>query len=429
MSRSDRICIHGLGYIGLPTAAVFAAHGHEVVGYDIDATLREQLREGVVPVDEPALEDLVHRALEGETLAISDEVVPAGSHLVCVPTPFDEEATDADLTAVRAAGESIAAVLEPGDTVILESTVPPRTTTDVFGPILEESGLDAGEEFHLAYAPETVLPGNVVAELLENDRIVGGVDDDATDAAASLYDRIVDGEIHRTTSPTVAEFVKLVQNTYRDVNVALANELATIAADYGIDSREAIALANNHPRVNVLQPGPGVGGHCLPIDPWFLGADSDRLDLIERARAVNDGMVTYVGDLLEEELGSLEGAKIAILGVAYKGNVADPRKSPGLALARHLQERPETTGSESHTPVEVVLHDPYVTDQTVDLESLESALDAADGVVVVTDHDEYERLTPANFDDGPSGPPVVVDSRAILDADRFEDAGYPIRMI
>ncbi|ARS91779.1 UDP-glucose 6-dehydrogenase [Natrarchaeobaculum aegyptiacum] len=423
------MCVHGLGYVGLPTAAAFAASGHEVVGYDVDETLRAQLAAGEVHVDEPELEDLVHRALDGGTLTISDEVVPADFHLVCVPTPFDEETTDADLSAVRAAGTSIADVLEHGDTVVLESTVPPRTTTDVFGPILEESGLGAGEEFHLAYAPETVLPGNVVTELLENDRIVGGVDADATDAAASLYDGIVDGEIHRTHSPTVAEFVKLVQNTYRDVNVALANELATIAADYGVDSRETIALANNHPRVDVLQPGPGVGGHCLPIDPWFLGADSDRLDLIERARAINEGMVAYVGDLLEAGLGSLEGAKIAVLGVAYKGNVGDPRKSPGLALARHLQERTETTGSEPRSPVEVALHDPYVTDQTIDLESLESALDAADGVAIVTDHDEYERLTPADFDDEPSGPPVVVDSRAILDTDRFEDAGYPVRTI
>ncbi|MCU4802074.1 nucleotide sugar dehydrogenase [Halobacteria archaeon HArc-gm2] len=391
------ICAHGLGYIGLPTAAMFANYDNDVIGYDTSTEVISQLENGEVHFDEPGLRAFVTQALESGNLSVSDEVVPAKYHIICVPTPFDDDAKEPNLDYVEAAGEAIAPHLRTGDTVILESTVPPGTTVATLQPALEESGLSAGRDFALVHCPETVLPGNIITELRQNNRIIGGVNGVSTEAAVRLYESFVEGEIRTTANATTAEFVKLIQNTFRDTNIALANEIAKLAADYEIDSREVIDLANDHPRVNIHQPGPGVGGHCLPIDPWFLGQGSDQLELISTARDVNDGMSHYVVELLEGELGSLNDAKIAILGVAYKGNVGDTRKSPGLALAQELQERTEAApnavadGGEP-SDVELALTDPHVEDQTLSLEPLSEALQGADAAVITTDHDEYADL-------------------------------------
>lgn len=424
------ICVHGLGYIGLPTAAMFANYDHDVVGYDTDPEVVAKLSEGDVHFDEPGLRAFVTQAIESGNLTVSDEVVPAKYHVIAVPTPFDDEHKEADLAYVEAAGEAIVPHLRQGDTVILESTVPPGTTVDVLQPVLGESGLQAGADFALVHCPETVLPGNIISELRQNNRIIGGVNGVSTEAAVRLYESFVEGDIRTTANATTAEFVKLIQNTFRDTNIALANEIAKIAADHEIDSREVIDLANEHPRVNIHQPGPGVGGHCLPIDPWFLGQTSDELDLIETARRINDEMSTYVIELLEEELGSLADKKIAVLGVAYKGNVGDTRKSPGLKLARELQTAASTdaeaVAADGGGEVEVALHDPHVSDQTLQLEPLESAVSDADGIVIATDHDEYENINPAEFDtDGAT----VVDSRAIIDVPSWEAAGYIVLSI
>lgn len=427
------ICIHGLGYIGLPTAAMFANYGHDVIGYDTSDEIVTQLENGDVHFDEPGLRAFVTQALESENLQISDEIVPAKYHAICVPTPFDEEDKAADLRYVRAAGESVAPHLRTGDTVILESTVPPGTTVEVLQPMLEESGLNAGLDFALVHCPETVLPGNIITELRQNDRIIGGVNGVSTEAAVRLYDSFVEGDIRTTANATTAEFVKLIQNTFRDANIALANEIAKLAHDYGINSREAIELANRHPRVEIHQPGPGVGGHCLPIDPWFLGQNSDQLDLIAHAREVNDGMVDYVIDILEQELGGLDGKRIAILGVAYKGNVGDTRMSPGLMLARRLQRRTANTnesdvvamdgGSEAHVSPDVRLHDPHVDDQTIDLQSLTDAVDGADAVVITTDHDEYTELTPETIMNENSDR-LVMDTKAVLNEETWRESNH-----
>ncbi len=411
------VCVHGLGYIGLPTAAMLANYDHDVYGYDASEEVTDQLQEGEVHLDEPGLRAFVTQALESGQLEIVEEIVRAKYHVICVPTPFDDETKEADLTYVEQAGQAILPHLRSGDTVILESTVPPETTVDVLQPILEESGLSAGEDFALVHCPETVLPGNIITELQQNNRIIGGVNGVSTEAAVRLYESFVEGDIRTTEDATTAEFVKLIQNTYRDTNIALANEIARLAHDYGIDSREAIDLANEHPRVDLLQPGPGVGGHCLPIDPWFLGQKSDELDLIETARRVNDGMTDFIIELLEEKLAGLSGRKIAILGVAYKGNVGDTRKSPGLKLARDIQTAvspdTETVVADGGNNVNVVLHDPHVEDQTLQLESLEGALAEADGIVIATDHDEYKNLGPEKFKQD-SVNPVIIDSKAIL---------------
>jgi UDP-N-acetyl-D-mannosaminuronic acid dehydrogenase len=429
----SEVCVHGLGYVGLPAATMMANYGHRVYGYDADPEVRSLLRAGDVHLEEPGLRAFVTQGLESGQLEVVDEVRPADYHVVCVPTPFDEASRTADLGYVESVGRAVADHLRVQDTVVLESTVPPGTTEEVLAPILEESGLAVGEEVALAHCPETVLPGDIIAELRNNDRIVGGVDSYSSQSAVRLYESFVDGRIRTVSSPTLAEFVKLIQNTFRDTNIALANEIARLAADYGVDSRDAIALANGHPRVDILQPGPGVGGHCLPVDPWFLGHDSEELDLIETARRVNDGMSEFVIGILVEELGSLADRKIAILGAAYKGNVGDTRSSPGLKLARELQyadEKPTPATADGGTidPPTVSVHDPHVTDPTLNLDDLEAATTDADAVVVTTDHDEFTRLNPTALRERMCGS-TVVDTKAILRPEAWRRAGFDLRRV
>lgn len=427
------VCVHGLGYVGLPTAAMLANYGHSVVGYDVDEDLVEDLQEGRITVDEPGLRAFVTEALNSGNLQVTDEVRPAKYHIITVPTPFNHETKTADLNYIETAGKTIQQHLRPGDSVILESTVPPGTTVQTLQPVLEQSGLIAGEDFALIHCPETVLPGNIISELRENDRIIGGVNGVSTEAAVKLYDSFVEGDIHTTTDATTAEFVKLIQNTYRDTNIALANELARIAHSYDIDPREAIQLANEHPRVELHQPGPGVGGHCLPIDPWFLGQNSDELDLISTARSVNDSMTDYVIKLVESNLGGLAGKQIAVLGIAYKGNVDDFRNSPGLAIARHLQdttaEAPASVSPDGGDPTVMVrLNDPHIEDQTLDLQSLDDATQDVDAVVITTGHDAYTEIDPDRLATRMAGT-LVVDTKAIIDRQAWKQAGLDVIQI
>ena len=417
----SEVCVHGLGYIGLPTAAMLANYDHRVAGYDANPDVRSRLRDGDVHLDEPGLRAFVTQARESGNLRIVDEGVPASYHVICVPTPFDHETKQADLEYVESAGRAVAELIRPGDTVVLESTVPPGTTTDVLAPILEESGFVAGSDFGLVHCPETVLPGDIIAELRSNDRIIGGLTQTSIDAAVQLYEPFVTGEISTVENPTVAEFVKLIQNTYRDVNIALANEIARLAGTHEIDSRTAIKLANGHPRVELHQPGPGVGGHCLPIDPWFLDDGTGTLNLIATARAVNDGMTGYAIELLCDVLGSLDGRRIAVLGAAYKGNVDDTRNSPGVKLARelHAQGDAETT---------VAVADPLVSDPTLALTDVETATTDADAIVLTADHDVFKALDPDVLADRMRRP-VVVDTKAMIDADEWRAAGFEVERI
>ncbi|MFC4542234.1 nucleotide sugar dehydrogenase [Halosolutus amylolyticus] len=421
------ICVHGLGYIGLPTAAMFANYGYEVVGYDVSEELVSRLNQGDVHIEEPGLRAFVTQALESGKLRIESEIVPSKYHLICVPTPFDTESQRADLSYVEAAASATTPHLRTGDTVILESTVPPGTTVGTVQPILEESGFEAGKDVALVHCPETVLTGDMITELKQNDRVIGGVNGVSTEAAVRLYETFLEGEIRTAANATTAEFVKLLQNTYRDTNIALANEVAKLARDYRIDSRAAIELANSHPRVDLHQPGPGVGGHCLPIDPWFLGQESDELDLVARARQINDEMPAYVVNLVDDHFESLAGRKIAILGIAYKGNVGDTRMSPGLQVAAQLRAI-ELTDEDSDGPAEpprISLNDPHVTDQTRDLEDLETAIDGADAVVITCDHDEYAAIDPETLASRMRGS-VVVDTKAIVDEDAYRESALTV---
>ncbi|MFC6784595.1 nucleotide sugar dehydrogenase [Halobaculum halobium] len=427
-----RICVHGVGYVGLASAALFAHDGHDVVGYDPDEETIERLNRGEPRTTEPEFAAYVGDVL-GNGLEPSHDPVVADCHVICVPTPYDASVGAADLSYVEAAARTVADLLRPGDAVVVESTVPPRTTEDVVAPALSAAGLTPGEDVSLAYCPETILPGNIAHELVNNDRIVGGVDDESTDLVATLFESCTEGTVYRAPDASTAEFAKLAQNAHRDVNVAFANELARLARDYGIDSRAAIDLANVHPRVDVLNPGPGVGGHCLPVDPWFLGQSSDELDLLAAARRVNDGMVGFVIDLLEASLGDLEDRRIGVLGVAYKGNVDDARHSPGLRLADALAGRDDAAAAVRHATadggdgratdasVDVRLHDPHVEDDR--LVSLESAVDGADAIVVTAGHSEYRNVDPETIAAATDGR-TIVDGPAVLDADAWREAGF-----
>ncbi|MCH7905087.1 MAG: nucleotide sugar dehydrogenase [Armatimonadetes bacterium] len=410
-----KVCVVGLGYIGLPTAAMMAAKGFQVLGVDVDQSIVDTVNSGHVHIEEPGLVGLVRHVVSAGTLTAAIRPQWAHAYIIAVPTPVNADGS-ADLGAVRAAARSIAQVFKKGALVVLESTSPPRTTIDVVKPILEESGLKAGPDFYLAYSPERVLPGRIVEELRSNDRVVGGIDDPSTEAAARLYEQFVEGEIHRTTSST-AEMVKLIENTFRDVNIALANEFALVAEVVDVNVWQAIALANCHPRVNIHSPGPGVGGHCIAVDPFFLvEAAPDQAKIIALARQINDGMPAHTISGIQAAV--RQGATIACLGLTFKPNVDDVRESPALQIAHTLNAR----------GYRIRAHDPHVAPDGLDcFKTVEEAVDGADAVVLLVDHREYWQITPETLQRmaGRS----IFDTRSCLDEQLFLDAGYEYRLL
>lgn len=383
----NKICVLGLGYIGLPTASTFATSGLKVIGVDVNQKVVHSLQNGEVHIYEPGLRTLVQAAIQSGNLLISDHPEEADAFIIAVPTPFYDE-KKADLTYVKSAAESIVPFLRKGNLIVLESTSPPRTTMDIIIPILEKSGLKAGEELHVAYSPERVLPGQILRELIENARVIGGIDEPSAQIGKSLYQTFVKGEIITTTA-TTAEMVKLMENTYRDVNIAIANEFARLADRFGVDVWEAIEIANLHPRVNILRPGPGVGGHCISVDPWFLvEAAPDITPLIHTARLVNDSQPDHVVDLVERILGNLENRNVTVLGLAYKPDVDDLRESPAIEVAHKLADK----------QVNVIAFEPYKPDYFVPgvqmAHSLEEAVLDAEIIVLLVNHSEFRNLTP-----------------------------------
>ena len=384
----QRICMLGLGYIGLPTASTFATHGLQVIGVDVNAHVVETLREGHLHIQEPGLSTLVSEALRSGNLVITGKPEPADAFIIAVPTPFFDDKR-ADLSFVISAAESIVPYLKTGNLVILESTSPPQTTARIVAPILERSGLKAGVDFYLAYSPERVLPGQILRELVENARVIGGVTPASARAGRELYSVFVQGEIFETDS-TTAEMVKLMENTYRDVNVAIANEFSRLADRFGIDIWEAIAIANHHPRVKILNPGPGVGGHCISVDPWFLvEAAEDITPLIHMARIVNDAQPEFVVDLAKRAAGEeLSGKRIAALGLSYKADVDDLRESPAIEVARLLVEAGcQVKAFEPCKPAAVI-------EGLTSVPSLEDALAGADILVLLVGHKVFRGLDP-----------------------------------
>jgi UDP-N-acetyl-D-mannosaminuronic acid dehydrogenase len=392
----QNICVIGLGYIGLPTASTFAAHGLHVLGVDISPRILETLRAGNIHIHEPGLREEFQSALKTGRFSFAAAPEPADAFIIAVPTPFYEGElgeTDgvkfkkADMRAVTSAAESIVPHLRKGNLIVLESTSPPRTTVDLVRPILERSGLAAGRDFHLAYSPERVLPGQILRELIENARVIGGITPESAQAGRDLYATFVKGQIILTDA-TTAEMVKLMENTTRDVNIAIANEFARLAERFGVDVWEAISIASLHPRVKILAPGPGVGGHCISVDPWFFVESApDITALIYNARTVNDGQPHFVVELVRKAVGSLTGRKIAALGLAYKPDVDDLRESPAAEVVHLLQKEGAL----------VKAFEPFKPEGLPNMEcapTLEAALKDAETIVLLVNHTEFRTLTP-----------------------------------
>ncbi|MDD3654256.1 MAG: nucleotide sugar dehydrogenase [Desulfotomaculaceae bacterium] len=315
-----RVCVLGLGYIGLPTACVFATHGYQVIGVDTNIQKVQMINQGHLPTLEPGLNSLLKAAVDSSCLIINMEPEPADVFIIAVPTPVTSE-KKVDLSFIREAAKSVVPVLRKGNLVVLESTSPPCTTRDFLSPLLEESGLKAGEDFFVAYCPERVIPGHLLTELISNNRIIGGINSRSGMEAENLYRSFVKGDIYLTDSIT-AEMVKLVENTFRDVNIALANELAIICESLSISVWDVIQLANHHPRVNVHLPGPGVGGHCIPVDPWFIVEQFPiESKIISLGRRINDNMPKYIYSKIVHIMEAIEDPQITIMGLSYKANM------------------------------------------------------------------------------------------------------------
>ncbi len=427
--KFKKICIMGLGYIGLPTAAMFAVNGVQVVGVDVNPKIIETLQRGELHIQEPGLRIAVKAAVKSGNLRVSLQPEEADAFIVAVPTPFYEDKYGeyngrkyklADMRAVTAATEAIVPHLRAGNLVVLESTSPPRTTLDLVAPILEKSGLKAGQDFYLAYSPERVLPGQILRELIENARVIGGVTPASAEAGRDLYAVFVKGEIV-TTDATTAEMVKLMENTYRDVNIAIANEFARLAERFGVNVWEAIAIANLHPRVKILRPGPGVGGHCISVDPWFFVESApDLASLIYQSRQVNDSQPHFALELVRRAAaGNLRGRRVAALGLSFKEDVDDLRESPAVELAGLMQrEGAQVKAFEPHKP------DAHF-EQFETVPTLEEACNDAELLVLLVGHTMFKQLDPRQVA-AQTPARIIVDMRGVLDRKAWQAEGFVV---
>ncbi len=381
-TRSLSVCVVGLGYIGLPTASVLASHGHSVRGVDVFERIVDTINRGEIHIHEPHLDELVRAVVADGKLAASLQPQPADVFMICVPTPITPDRAP-DISYVRQAARSIRPFVRKGNLVILESTSPPGTTDTVVAGEAIPDDLEIGRDVFVAYCPERVLPGRILIEVVENDRIVGGVTPRCAEVATEFYESFVTGKVWPTDAVT-AEMVKLVENASRDVNIAFANELSMLAERLDADPFEIIKLANKHPRVNILSPGPGVGGHCISVDPWFLIHGAPELTpLMRTAREVNHRKPHHVVEKVERLVREKKARTIGCLGLTYKADVDDLRESPSLEIARELQHR---------QIAEVLCCDPYVKQESVSdlpLVSLDETLARCDVLVLLTDHREF----------------------------------------
>ncbi len=409
-----QVVVVGLGYIGLPTAALLASYGWSVCGVDVSQKVVDTVNAGRAHIEERDLDKLVHDAITAQTLVASTDVPTASFYMIAVPTPLGPDNAP-DITYVEAAARAIAPKILPGACVIVESTSPVGTTERVAAIISElrpdlvvpKDGSDDEADIALAYCPERVLPGRIVNELVHNDRVIGGVTPACAERAAVLYTSFVKGDCLYTTA-RAAETVKLVENSFRDVNIAFANELSMITDVIGVDVWEVIRLANRHPRVNILQPGPGVGGHCIAVDPWFLVAGApSAARLVRTAREVNDQKAVHTEAKVHALLDAAPEGKVALLGLAFKPDIDDFRESPALEIAEAL----------AHTHGDRILVVEPFTDELpkafdgtgARLMTLDAALRQAEIVVVLVDHTAFKHLSSADL-----AGKLVFDTRGML---------------
>lgn len=413
------ISIVGLGYIGLPTAAVFASRKIQVIGVDVNAQAVDTINRGEIHIVEPDLDMVVHAAVKGGYLRATTKPEPADVFLIAVPTPFKGD-HEPDLSYIESACRSIAPVLEKGNLVILESTSPVGATeqmaawmADARPDLTFPQTHGENSDIRVAHCPERVLPGHVLRELVQNDRVIGGMTGKCSQAAAALYKIFVEGECVITNART-AEMCKLTENSFRDVNIAFANELSIICDKLGISVWELIRLANRHPRVNILQPGPGVGGHCIAVDPWFIVSKTpDQARLIRAAREVNDGKPHWVLEKVKLALAdhllahpgkTASELTIACLGLAFKPDIDDLRESPALDIARQI--------AITH-PGPVLAVEPHIEElpdllkpTKTELVAVDAAFDRADVLVLLVDHKPFKQLSRERLSSR-----VVVDTR------------------
>lgn len=409
-----RVAILGMGYIGLPTAVMLATRGIEVMGVDTNPATVAAISRGEVPFVEPDLAVAVSGAVAMGRLTATGETPEADAYIIAVPTPFNSDHT-ADLSYVEAATRQIAPKLKPGAIVILESTSPPGTTAKIgnwLGELRPDLRMphdgESGGNVFIAHCPERVLPGRIMIEMVTNDRIIGGLTPQCTARAAAIYRVFAQGELLLTDAAS-AEMAKLVENAYRDVNIAFANELSLIAESLHIDVWEVIRLANRHPRVNILSPGPGVGGHCIPVDPWFIvAAAPDLSPLIRTAREVNDRRPHHVAEQVIAKAQRFRAPTIACLGLTFKANVDDVRESPAIEVTGLIAAGlPDT---------EILVCDPHVASMpkalsgygNLKLESAYQAVERADIVVLLVEHEPFRTLRHTRL-----GGKVIYDTRGV----------------
>jgi UDP-N-acetyl-D-mannosaminuronic acid dehydrogenase len=412
-----KICIFGLGYIGLPTSCLFAARGFQVVGIDIKKDIVNKVNRGIAPFEEPGLADLLKQGFDKGMLRASLEPETADAFLIAVPTPMDYNTGVADLQAIYKASDSISKYLKKGNLVVVESTVPPVTCEKMVIPILERSGLKGGLDFFLAYCPERAIPSDTLNEMVNNDRIIGGLNKRSATMARELYASFVKGKLFETDLIT-GGMVKLIENTYRDINIALANEFSQIAEKMGVNIWEAIELANKHPRVKILSPGPGVGGHCLTKDPLFLAENTTSSRIIEMAREINDSMPRHVLDLAQRLIGNIKDIRITILGAAYKANVDDTRETPTMTLFKLAE----------NIGYEIRVHDPWVKYFKYPLYSLEEAVTGSDCIILITDHLLFRQINPQKLANMMRNKNLL-DTRNFLEVKIWENAGFNVKTL
>ncbi|AHN20533.1 nucleotide sugar dehydrogenase [Lysinibacillus sphaericus] len=413
------ICVVGLGYIGLPTAVMFANHGIKVHGVDVNPAAVKSIQEKKLHIEENGLQERLNKAVDEGFLTASTTPQEADVFIVAVPSPINPDNT-ANLEYVRQATASIVPYVRKGNLVILESTVPPKTVEHIMLPELIKANLEFGVDLFVAHSPERVIPGRIFEELVNNDRIVGGIDPVSAQMTKELYQTFVNGTIHLTDA-TTAELVKVMENTYRDVNIAFANELAKMAEKLDVNIWEAIKFANYHPRVNVHFPGPGVGGHCIAVDPWFLvELGGEQAQIIHLSRNTNDSMPSYTAQRTQAILNEnkIAGGKVAVLGLAFKGNVDDMRESPSTIVIDELQ----------NLGLEVISYDPHIKENkhATQTQSLEEATKDADIIVVLTDHNEFKAMDAAAITVKTK---IVFDTKNCLNRDKWQEAGFQFHLL